>query len=85
MDEAISPEFQKYPYGSQEYKEVAKKLGPAWSHHCQVNDHHPQHFEDGVRGMNLIQLVASILHADTGKMACYPSSITCEVLLCKRF
>ena len=55
--EAISPELQKYTYGSQEYKEAAKKLGPAWSHHCQVNDHHPQHFEDGVRGMSLIQLV----------------------------
>ena len=55
--EAISAELQKYVYGSQEYKEAVKKLGPAWSHHCQVNDHHPQHFEDGVRGMNLMQLV----------------------------
>ena len=55
--EATFPELEKYTYGSQEYEEAVKKLGPAWSHHCQVNDHHPEYFRDGVRGMNLIQLV----------------------------
>ncbi|GHO99858.1 hypothetical protein KSF_099060 [Reticulibacter mediterranei] len=57
MYEATFSELQAYTYGSQKYKETVKKLGPAWSHHCQVNDHHPEYFKDGVRGMNLIQLV----------------------------
>lgn len=26
-------------------------LGPALAHHYEVNDHHPQHFENGIDGM----------------------------------
>ena len=44
-------------YGSAEYKAGKAMLGPALEHHYQVNDHHPQHFPNGVAGMNLYQLV----------------------------
>lgn len=47
----------KCKYGSDEYKKSLEYLGPALKHHYEVNDHHPEHFEDGVDGMNLAQVV----------------------------
>lgn len=47
----------KYAYGSDEYKKSLEYLGPALEHHYEVNDHHPQFFQDGIDGMNLMQLV----------------------------
>jgi hypothetical protein len=32
-------------YGSPEYKEFLKELGPALAHHYAKNDHHPEHFK----------------------------------------
>lgn len=47
----------KCRYGSDEYKKSLEYLGPALQHHYDVNDHHPEHFENGVDGMNLMQIV----------------------------
>ena len=47
----------KHEYGSDEYKKSLEYLGPALQHHYEVNDHHPEHFKNGVEGMNLMQLV----------------------------
>lgn len=49
--------LSKHQYGSDEYKKSLDYLGPALAHHYEVNDHHPQHFEDGIDGMNLMQFV----------------------------
>jgi hypothetical protein len=59
-------------YGSEEYKASLAELGPALEHHYAHNRHHPEHFEDGVRGMTLVDLcemladwyAASQRHAD---------------------
>ena len=47
----------KYKYGSDEYKKSLEYLGPALQHHYEVNDHHPEHFANGIDGMNLMQLM----------------------------
>jgi len=62
-----SPEletFQKYTeklkgvtYGSNEYKKFLADMKPALDHHYANNRHHPEHFEDGIKGMNLIDLM----------------------------
>ena len=44
-------------YGSPEYQKALAEMKPALDHHYQVNRHHPEHFEDGIRGMNLLDLV----------------------------
>lgn len=45
-------------YGSPEYEAQRKKmLGMALGHHYEHNRHHPEHFPDGIEGMNLIDLV----------------------------
>ena len=47
-------------YGSDEYNEYKKKLGPALDHHFSVNRHHPEHFEGGIKDMNLIDLLEMV-------------------------
>lgn len=44
-------------YGSPDYAEGLKILGPALDHHYAVNSHHPQHHEHGIAGMTLLDLV----------------------------
>ena len=54
-------------YGSDEYRAALEKIRPAIDHHYKCNRHHPQHFKDKVRGMNLIDIVEMFCdwHAST--------------------
>lgn len=52
----VTPEFANVQYGTPEYEAVKAKLGPALDHHYQHNDHHPEHFENGIAQMDLMQL-----------------------------
>lgn len=56
MFDEFTPKLRKLTYGSEEYKKCLQDMGEALQHHYDVNDHHPEHFADGVRGMNLIQV-----------------------------
>lgn len=47
-------------YGSEEYYERLKSMKPALDSHYDNNRHHPEHFPNGVDGMNLIDLVEMI-------------------------
>jgi hypothetical protein len=51
-----TPKLAGSTYGSGEYKEYLKNLKPYLDHHYSVNSHHPEHFLNGIRGMNLIDL-----------------------------
>lgn len=44
-------------YGSEDYAEGLKILGPALDHHYKNNSHHPQYFENGVNGMSLLDIL----------------------------
>ena len=44
-------------YGSPEYAEGLKILGPALDHHYTSNSHHPQHYSNGVAGMSLLDVI----------------------------
>jgi hypothetical protein len=44
-------------YGSPEYRDAIAALKPALDHHYSVNRHHPEHFQEGVGGMTLVDLV----------------------------
>lgn len=44
-------------YGTAEFINEKKKIQSALDHHYAKNDHHPEHFKDGVNDMNLVQLV----------------------------
>ena len=53
----VTPRLKSLKYGSEEYKESLKDLGPALDHHYESNSHHPEHYDDGVSGMNLLDIV----------------------------
>lgn len=44
-------------YGSPEYLALVREAWPGLQHHYRHNTHHPEHYEDGVAGMDLFDLV----------------------------
>jgi len=44
-------------YGSSEYEENRKKMGPALEHHYANNSHHPEHWPNGIEDMSLVDLI----------------------------
>lgn len=47
-------------YGSEEYKGFLVGMGEGLTHHYASNRHHPEHHQDGIAGMNLVDLVEMI-------------------------
>lgn len=45
------------PYGSAEYKRRTSLLKPMLEHHYANNSHHPEHYADGVDGMDLFDVM----------------------------
>jgi hypothetical protein len=44
-------------FGSDDYKRILSEMKPALDHHYAQNRHHPEHFKDGVKDMNLIDIL----------------------------
>jgi hypothetical protein len=55
--EKLTQLLSKSTYGSDEYNSFLKELAPVLKHHYESNTHHPEHFENGISGMTLIDLV----------------------------
>lgn len=63
----VAPEVQTFTemtaklataeYGSDEYKGFLVQMKPALDNHYGENRHHPEHFEDGLEAMNLIDVL----------------------------
>jgi hypothetical protein len=53
----VTPLLPNLKFGTEEYRESTRKIKPALDHHYSVNSHHPQHYENGINGMNLFDLV----------------------------
>lgn len=56
----ITPLLKNSTYGSEEYKATLRAMKPAIDHHQKNNRHHPEYFDNGINGMNLIDLVEMI-------------------------
>lgn len=52
-----TPKLRDSTYGSEEYKRYLSEMSHGLSHHYANNRHHPEHFEDGVAGMTLVDLI----------------------------
>jgi hypothetical protein len=48
-------------YNSPEYQQCLKEMKPTLDYHYAHNSHHPQHFENGINDMNLIDIVELLL------------------------
>lgn len=53
----VTPLLKKLKYGSPEYKDSLKDMGPALQHHYQHNSHHPEYYSRGILGMSLLDLL----------------------------
>jgi hypothetical protein len=68
----FTPKLKTTTYGSDEYKKHLEGMGRALQHHYEANGHHPEHFEDGINGMSLLDIIemvadwkaATLRHAD---------------------
>jgi hypothetical protein len=67
-----TPLLRDSTYGSDEYKRFLAGMGEGLRHHYAANDHHPEHFPNGIHDMDLVQLIemladwkaATLRHAD---------------------
>jgi hypothetical protein len=67
-----TPKLRDSTYGSPEYKQFLEGMGEGLKHHYRENRHHPEHFADGIAGMNLLDVIemlvdwkaATMRHAD---------------------
>lgn len=71
--EKYVPILRSIKYGSDEYKDCLKKMQPAIDYHYACNRHHPEYFINGIKDMNLIDILemfcdwkASSLRHETG-------------------
>ena len=55
-----TPKLKECTYGSSEYKSFLEALKEGLNIHYANNRHHPEHFENGIKGMNLIDLLEMI-------------------------
>ena len=57
MFDTFTPRLRGSTYGSPEYKEFLEAMDEGLRHHYAVNRHHPEHFDNGFAGMNLIDVI----------------------------
>ena len=53
----MTPKLAGSTYGSDEYKQFLSDLKPALDNHYAKNSHHPEHYTNGIDGMNLFDLI----------------------------
>ncbi|HLM20949.1 MAG TPA: DUF5662 family protein [Propionibacteriaceae bacterium] len=53
----FTPKLKTSTYGSDEYKAFLAAMGDGLKHHYEANRHHPEHFDNGVNDMTLVDLV----------------------------
>jgi hypothetical protein len=53
----LTPKLKGLVYDSPEYHQSRKDLKVALEHHYAHNSHHPEHYADGIDGMNLFDVV----------------------------
>lgn len=53
----FTPKLKDSEYGSEEYKQFLSRLKVALDNHYDNNSHHPEHYSNGVDGMDLFDLI----------------------------
>lgn len=59
--DVATPKLKTLTYGSDEYRASLAELGVALKHHYAHNSHHPEHYDDGIRGMSLFDVLEMLL------------------------
>lgn len=59
--EKVTSNLKSLTYGSDEYKQQLKDMKPFLDHHYENNRHHPEHHADGIKGMDLVDIVEMLM------------------------
>lgn len=62
----FGPKLKASTYGSKEYEEMRELMGPALRHHYANNRHHPEFHENGIDGMNLVDIIEMFMDWKAG-------------------
>ena len=57
----FTPKLAKSTYNSDEYKTFLSELKPALDHHYARYRHHPEHFPNGCKDMNILDIVEMLV------------------------
>ncbi len=60
MFDKFTPRLKELTFGSDAYRQALAEMGAALKHHYQANRHHPEHYENGVSGMTLVDLTEMV-------------------------
>lgn len=60
MFDEFTPKLKELKFGSAEYKAALADMGEALKHHYENNRHHPEHFENGISGMTLMDVIEMV-------------------------
>ena len=55
-----TPKLANSTYGSDEYYQFLKEMKPALDSHYADNSHHPEHYDNGIKDMDLVDLIEMI-------------------------
>jgi hypothetical protein len=55
--EQLSTKLADVVYGTDEYRAALAEAKPVIAHHYAHNDHHPEHYDNGIAGMSLLSIV----------------------------
>jgi len=55
-----TPELRQRPFGTDEYKQALEQMGEGVKRHYFANRHHPEHFENGVNEMTLVDVMEMV-------------------------
>ena len=57
----VSNRFENVKFGSVEYEQNLEFLKPVLDKHYETNDHHPQHYKNGISGMNFMSMLEMLV------------------------
>lgn len=57
----MTPKLAGSTYGSDEYKGFLAQMKPALDHHYAANSHHPEHYNNGIDGMSLLDVLEMLI------------------------
>jgi len=57
----MTPKLASSTYGSDQYKEYLKHMKVALDHHYERYEHHPEHFENGIKDMSLLNVFEMLI------------------------
>jgi len=58
--EVMTAKLKGSTYGTPEYTAMLAEMKPALDHHYANNRHHPEYHADGIKGMNLVDLLEMV-------------------------